>query len=114
MKKFDTPLLPAWLDGGLQGAVLVAATTLVLACWLTGEPLNKTGKLRAAEAAEAAEAAATATATARDITLPPVLVVAGRDDYLLPVMATLASASRVDCAAGSAATVGGSGVNLHQ
>ena len=112
MNRFDTPLLPAWLDGGLQGAVLVAATTLVLACWLTGEPLNKTGKLRAAEAAEAAEAAATA--AARNITLPPVLVMARNDDYLLPGTTALASASRIDCAAGPAATVGGSGVNLHQ
>jgi hypothetical protein len=112
MNKFDTPLLPAWLDGGLQGAVLVGATTLVLACWLTGEPLNKTAKLRAAEAAEAAEMAATV--AARHITLPPVLVSARSDDYLLPVTTALAAAGRVDCAAGSAATVGGPGVNLHQ
>ena len=111
MNKFETPLLPAWLDGGLQGAVLVAATTLVLACWLTGEPLNKTAKLRAMEAAEAAEAAATA--MARNITLPPVLVVASRDDFMRPVTTALASASRSDCAPGSAA-VGGPGVNLHQ
>jgi hypothetical protein len=112
MNKFDTPLLPAWLDGGLQGAVLVAATTLVLACWLTGEPLDKTAKLRAAEAAEAAEKMNAA--LARNITLPPVLVVARNDDFLLPVTTALASAGRVDCAAGSAATVGGPGVNLHQ
>jgi hypothetical protein len=113
MNKFDTPLLPAWLDGGLQGAVLVAATTLVLACWLTGEPLDKTAKLRASEAAEAAERAATA--MTRNITLPPVLVAARSDDaMMLPVTTALASASRIDCAAGPAATVGGSGVNLHQ
>ena len=111
MNKFDTPLLPAWLDGGLQGAVLVAATTLVLACWLTGEPLDKTAKLRAAEAAEASERAATA--LARSITLPPVLVLARNDEYALPVTTALASASRSDCAAG-ASTVGGPGVNLHQ
>ena len=109
MHKFDTPLLPAWLDGGLQGAVLVAATTLVLACWLTGEPLNKTVKLRATEAADAAERA-----LARNITLPTVLVVARDEDYLQPVTTALASAGRIDCAAGSAATVGGPGVNLHQ
>ena len=95
MNRFDTPLLPEWLDGGLQGAVLVAATTLVLACWLTGEPLDKTGKVRAAQAAEAAEATATRLAD------------------LLPVTTALASASRNDCAAG-ASTVGGPGVNLHQ
>jgi hypothetical protein len=111
-RQFDTPLLPAWLDGGLQGAVLVAATTLVLACWLTGEPLDKTAKLRAAEAAEAAEAAQAT--VARNITLPPVLVVARRDDYLLPVTTSLASASRIDCAAGSTATAAGPGVNLHR
>ncbi|MCG2593514.1 hypothetical protein LZ009_12075 [Ramlibacter sp. XY19] len=102
MNKFDTPLLPTWLDGGLQGAVLVAATTLVLACWLTGEPLDKTGKLRAAEAAEAAERT-----LANSFTLPPVLVVA-RADGFLPVTTALASASRTDCAAGSPAA------NLHQ
>jgi len=112
MNKFDTPLLPEWLDGGLQGAVLLAATTLVLACWLTGEPLDKTAKLRAAEAAEAAEAKATA--TARTFTLPAVLVTASREDYLLPVTTALASASRVDCAAAGPSTVGGPGVNLHQ
>ncbi|MDB5860619.1 MAG: hypothetical protein JWQ76_4308 [Ramlibacter sp.] len=112
MNKFETPLLPAWLDGGLQAAVLAAATTLVLACWLTGEPLNKTARLRAAEAAEAAQAAATY--TARNITLPPVLVVARRDEFLLPVTTALASAGRIDCAAGSASTAGGPGVNLHQ
>ena len=95
MNKFDTPLLPGWLDGGLQGAVLVAATTLVLACWLTGEPLDKTGKVRAAQAAEAAEATATRLAD------------------LLPVTTALASTGRNDCAAG-ASTVGGPGVNLHQ
>ena len=105
MNKFDTPLLPGWLDGGLQGAVLVAATTLVLACWLTGEPLNTTAKLRAAEAAEAA-----ATTVAR-ITLPPVLVVA-RNEEFLPVTTALASTGRSDCMPGSA-TVGGPGVNLH-
>ena len=97
MNKFDTPLLPTWLDGGLQGAVLVAATTLVLACWLTGEPLDKTGKLRAAEAAQAAEAA-----PAHSITLPPVLVSA-RAEGFLPVTTALASAGRIDCAAGSPA-----------
>jgi hypothetical protein len=102
MNKFDTPLLPTWLDGGLQGAVLIAATTLVLACWLTGEPLDKTGKLRAAEAAETGQAA-----LARTITLPPVLVTA-RAEAMLPVATTLASAGRTDCAAGSPA------VNLHQ
>jgi len=105
MNKFDTPLLPAWLDGGLQGAVLVAATTLVLACWLTGEPLDKTGKLRAAEAAEAAEAAQAR--LARSITLPPVLVTAAADGFL-PVTTAMASAGRVDCGAGAPA------VNLHQ
>ena len=107
MNKFDTPLLPAWLDGGLQGAVLVAATTLVLACWLTGEPLDKTGKLRASEAAAAAEAMV----TPRSITLPTVLVMARSDDPFLPVTTALASTSRIDCAAG---TAGASGVNLHQ
>ena len=111
MNKFDTPLLPTWLDGGLQGAVLIAATTLVLACWLTGEPLDKTAKLRASEAAEAAERAATA--MTRNITLPPVLVVARSDDYnMLPVTTALASAGRIDCAAGTATV--GAGVNLHQ
>lgn len=102
MNKFDTPLLPAWLDGGLQGAVLVAATTLVLACWLTGEPLDKTAKLRAAEAAEAAERS-----LAHTIQLPPVLV-SSRADGFLPVTTALASAGRIDCAAGAPA------VNLHQ
>jgi hypothetical protein len=102
MNKFDTPLLPTWLDGGLQGAVLVAATTLVLACWLTGEPLDKTGKLRAAEAAQAA-----GKALAQHITLAPVLVTA-RADGFLPITTAMASASRTDCAAGAPA------VNLHQ
>ncbi len=102
MNKFDTPLLPAWLDGGLQGAVLVAATTLVLACWLTGEPLNTTARLRAAEAAEAATAA-----VAHTITLPPVLVT-GRADDFLPVTTAMASAGRTDCGAGAPAA------NLHQ
>jgi len=111
MNKFDTPLLPEWLDGGLQGAVLVAATTLVLACWLTGELLDKTAKLRATEAAEAAERAATAVAR---VTLPSVLVVASNDEYVRPVTTALASASRIDCAAAGPSTVGGPGVNLHQ
>ena len=109
MKRFETPLLPAWLDGGLQAAVLVAATTLVLACWLTGEPLNQTARLRATEAAEARQAPA----ATRNFTLPPVLVGASRDASVLPVTTALAAASRIDCALGPS-TVGGPGVNLHQ
>ena len=96
MKRFDAPrLLPDWLSGGLHAAAVGAASLVLVACWLAGEPAG-------VQAQEPMPAPAEAM---RHITLPTVVITARS---ARPDTATTVAANRTDCAPS------GAGVNLQQ